>query len=268
MIRCVPVGRVRWIDTDVRGLLRDDSILNESAPNTFREYNTDQMVAVQSPGQPHLVLITKEGEVKPGEYLDPRAKLVVLYDHIRQEVTGSRAAGPEICQPVEPYRAAVDQASMQYLSDHYKDGACTVYGKQEGGKNVITVCVSAAKFNPRNFWNGRWRSKWVCTFANNGEVSIAGTVRANVHYYEDGNVQLTTKTPFTLTCPGGDPKKTAEEVFKAIRKTEVTFHNELEGMYHTMGETTFKALRRALPITRTKIDWDKIRNFKSVVSGK
>jgi len=70
--------------SDVRGLLADESILNDTAPATFREYNTEQMLQVQSPGQSHKFLITKFGEVGKGEYLDPRANLIVSFDHIRQ----------------------------------------------------------------------------------------------------------------------------------------------------------------------------------------
>jgi hypothetical protein len=60
-----------------------------------------------------------------------------------------------------------------------------------------------------------------------------------------------------------DARGLADAVVKAIDKAESNFHKSLETSYNTMGDTTFKALRRVLPITRTKIDWTKIQNYKS-----
>lgn len=42
-----PPGEFMEVVTDVRGLLEDDSIINDTAPATFRQYNTDQMLQVQ-----------------------------------------------------------------------------------------------------------------------------------------------------------------------------------------------------------------------------
>jgi len=249
-----PPGELMEVVTDIRALLPNESMINESAPRTFREYNTEQMVQVESPGHNHKVLITKYGEVADGEYLDPKGGLVLLFDHIKQEVTGKRGISDELETSLEGLRSAFEKHAFEYVGQHYPHGTTTVYGKD----GQIIICISSARFNSHNFWNGRWRSVW--TFQG-GELT--GHFKICVHYYEDGNVQLNTDSTQKVNVgETGNPDAIAAAALKVIAKTEHAFHQSLDVSYNTMGETTFKALRRALPITRTKIDWNKIKNYK------
>jgi len=256
-----PPGELGEVVTDVRALLPDERMINATAGRTFREYNTEQMIAVDSP-KGHKVLITKYGEVSDSEFLDPRGGLVLHFDHIKQQVTSNRPISGELEASSEPLRAAFDKAFQDYVKEHYPNGAATVYAK--GGE--ITIAVSSARFNASNLWNGRWRAVW--TYSN-GE--LVGHFKIVVHYYEDGNVQLNTDTTVKIASPSaGSPDATASAAVRAVQKAEQAFQSSLETNYSTMGDTTFKALRRKLPITQTKIDWDKIKNYKvaSTLGGK
>jgi len=244
------------VTADVRALLPNSSILNESAPQVFRDYNTGQMIQVDSPGQPHKVLITKYGELSNGEYLDPKGQQVVLFDHIKQTVTGNRALqGHELDSSLEPLRLAFERAAFDYAAQHFPHGTTTVYSHQ----GQIVVGISSARFNPNNYWNGRWRSVWTLV-PGSGEMSAQ--FRVVVHYYEDGNVQLNTETNQRASFTEGSPDVSAKNAFVAIAKAEQTYQQLLDSSYQTMGDTTFKALRRALPVTKTRIDWNKIKNYK------
>jgi len=248
-----PPGEFMEVVTDIRALIPNESLINNTAASTFREHNTEQMVIVESPNHQHKVLITKYGEVADGEFLDPKGNQVISYDHIKQQVTGARPISGELNSGLEPLRSAVEKAFFQYASDHFPHGAATVYGKD----GEIIACVSSVRFNPSNFWNGRWRSVW--TFSN-GKLTVH--YKIVVHYYEDGNVQLNTDTIQQFTVETGSPDVTASNIIKAVAKADQSYQQTLDSSYQTMGETTFKALRRALPITRMKIDWNKIRNYK------
>jgi len=252
-----PPGEFLEVVTDVRGLLADDSLINDTAEATFSKWNTDQMLQVVSPNGGHQVLITKYGEVSDREYVDPRGKCVIVFDHIRQELSSSRALSGELDNSVEDLRSAVDDQISSYVSDHYPNGGVTVYAAKEGGSSKVTICSTSSRFNPANFWNGRWRSIWECTVGSKS-VELKGTIYVNVHYFEDGNVQLNTEFKKTLSADGGSSAKAAENIAKVIKKCETEFQNALDSSYQTMGETTFKALRRVLPITRQKVDFPKI----------
>jgi len=55
------------------------------------------------------------------------------------------------------------------------------------------------------------------------------------------------------------PSIASSKIFALIEDEEGKYQTSLNGTYQEMGEKTFKGLRRALPLTRQKLDWDKVR---------
>jgi F-actin capping protein alpha subunit. len=57
------------------------------------------------------------------------------------------------------------------------------------------------------------------------------------------------------------PSASASKILALIADEEGKYQTSLNDTYHEMGEKTFKGLRRALPLTRQKLDWDKVRTM-------
>ena len=50
-------------------------------------------------------------------------------------------------------------------------------------------CNAKLNLTPSFFRNGRWRSVWTVQLEH-GSAEVTGLLKVQVHYYEDGNVQL------------------------------------------------------------------------------
>ena len=88
-----------------------------------------------------------------------------------------------------------------------------------------------------------------------------------MHYYEDGNVRLSTSKTVEVANASG-----ADSVVREIAKAENTFQEELNRAFVQLAEGSFKGLRRQLPVTRQRVEWEKIGGYRvssaSQIGGK
>jgi capping protein alpha len=258
-----PPGEINDVLNDVRAIIADDHALETGIRPALREYNLKQFLTVAVPGQNHQTIISEASIVslndeQEGErYLDPKSYTTFSFDHLRLEASDPQPI--ERDETGEPFRLALETALLKYIADHYADGTGAVLLTSDASKFIIQIVAN--KYNPPNYWSGRWRSQYDVNMSK-GEVT--GKVFIDVHYYEQGNVQLTTSHSPTFTFPttSGPTSTTAQKIINHLENLEGEYQRSLTDVYHEMGEKAFKALRRALPLTRQKLDWDKVLGYK------
>jgi capping protein alpha len=71
-------------------------------------------------------------------------------------------------------------------------------------------------------------------------------------------VRLLTKKDVSLSVSG----KSGSEIIRQIATAEKKYQEDLNKAFGQLSEGAFKGLRRQLPITRQKIEWDKISGYR------
>jgi capping protein alpha len=257
-IRHIPPGEFNEVFNSVRTLVANDSLLKERVVDAIAQYNNEQLTPCKVEND--MVLITEFGNLGGNRYLAPNLRKSFKYDHLKKE--SSDFDSHAIDETAEPWRAALDKALTAHVKDHFPNGVYTVYGSSNGDAITLTVCTEDHKFSPHNFWNGRWRSQFSTTFSGSGKADVKGIMKTQVHYYEDGNVQLVSHKDIKEQISISDEAATAKAILNVIEKSENDYQSSMVEDYKVMSETTFKALRRQLPITRSRIDWNKISDYK------
>ncbi|GHJ85406.1 hypothetical protein NliqN6_1808 [Naganishia liquefaciens] len=124
---------------------------------------------------------------------------------------------------------------------------------------TYTIAIVGNKYNTKNFWTGQWRSLYT---VDPKSGTINGNIHVDVHYFENGNVQLAAKEDVSLSFEV-DGQNAPSAIVTAIAKNEQEYQMKLNTTYDDLGEKNFKSLRRPLPVTRQRVEWEKIAAYKA-----
>ena len=128
------------------------------------------------------------------------------------------------------------------------------------------MCVGTLEGSKENFWQGHSRSEWRLEFAGPALqlAACAGKCAVCVLSFEDGSVQMDFAKEYSGTAAvapvggegGGESVEAAAEAcLVAIETHERAFLAELERQFENF-DAVFRDLRRALPVSRTKFNWN------------
>ncbi|CAK7262816.1 F-actin-capping protein subunit alpha [Sporothrix epigloea] len=250
-----PPGELASVIADIESLTISKPRLFDGLAPSLAKYNEDQFVTVQLPGsasgsQPAIVSVDSRVEAEDTDrYYDPSSAVSFAFDHRTQKASAVQSHAVE-----GELTTSTLKAVATYVKDHYERPAFGVYPLADNSGKLAILIVSN-KYSPQNFWNGRWRSRYVYDPATK---TLEGNIRVDVHYYEDGNVRLLTDKPQSVSVPSASGPAVARE----IAALEKAYQEELNKKFLSLSEGAFKSLRRQLPVTRQKIEWDKVASYR------
>ncbi|KAI0174390.1 F-actin-capping protein subunit alpha [Pestalotiopsis sp. NC0098] len=246
-----PPGELADVIADIKSLTASDPGLVSKLGPAFEKYNEEQFATVKLPGSSQQVIISSHSSLGDGRYYDVESSSSFSFDHTTQKASGAQSHVLEGSQ-ADLVKSTLKSLST-YVSEHYPNAAYGAYPIENDTK--VAIIIVSNKYSPNNFWNGRWRSLYIFDPSSG---SLEGSIKVDVHYYEDGNVRLLTNKPSTASILSG----TGAGIVKEISANEKKYQEELNRGFTSLSEGAFKSLRRQLPVTRQKIEWDKVASYR------
>lgn len=272
-----PPGQLKNVYTDIKGIISAGDELDNSARTFFEQHNHEQLAVthINVDGAEVPVIIAQAARTPSGRYLARRFSLSFVFDHVRETVSDVLPHAP-----LSGFAKDLDEQLDKYVGDHYEISASGVFQQESDEEPVeepagedetqntstrdhecaspLIIHIVGNRYNLRNFWAGRWRSTY--TYDPDTKTFTSAIIRVQAHYFEGGNVQLNTHNTTIPQLKEGTVS--AAQIIGTIASHEQAYQESLDATIESLRERAFRTLRRTLPFTKQKIDWDKAVGYK------
>jgi capping protein alpha len=236
--------------------MASDILTDHVASGIARVSNLKAAKVVTAPSG-HKTLLTPAAEIDPCHYYDATEKTTYGVDHLTLVTRTENIAASQdnslssLCDELQLLANSYANTAYSPTEEH----AAGAYAKE----GIVTIVLTGEKTNLKNFWSGRWTSVWTISDldADADCCTFAGEIKVHVHYFEDGNLQMqsTKFSPVALMSFTSD-SDLAAKVIARIQDEENALQGGLEELYGSMNNETIRSMRRVMPITKTKMEWN------------
>ncbi|KAF2825361.1 hypothetical protein CC86DRAFT_394997 [Ophiobolus disseminans] len=257
-IESAPPGELADVTKAIKSIIENDNVDSKLAP-AFQRYNEEQFTTTKLPGGSTEVLVSEYNSLGDGRYYDVDTQSSFDFDHATGRASAVQShvlesQHEELVYVLIPrHLKSLVKSLTTHTSEHYPTSSHGIF--PTSNDSALAILTVANKYSPTNYWNGRWRSSYIYTPSSG---SLTGTIKVDVHYYEDGNVRLLTNKDVSLSVGSGS----GADVVRQIANVERKYQEDLNRAFGQLSEGAFKGLRRQLPITRQKIEWEKISGYR------
>eukprot|EP00531_Pseudo-nitzschia_arenysensis_P008043 CAMPEP_0116141722 /NCGR_PEP_ID=MMETSP0329-20121206/14529_1 /TAXON_ID=697910 /ORGANISM="Pseudo-nitzschia arenysensis, Strain B593" /LENGTH=239 /DNA_ID=CAMNT_0003636915 /DNA_START=120 /DNA_END=839 /DNA_ORIENTATION=- len=159
-----------------------------------------------------------------------------------------------------PMAKALHESMQEYQKKNFSkpniEAKVFVTSSSTGGSDSLTVHSYAERIDAVNQHSGCWKATWNINTLGSGQAEISGKVYVKSYAYEEGNIQLKIDKEFPATTVKGSDLVGA--LVQQITSWETIILGILASMNDEVSSEHLRSIRRVLPITKTKMNWDAI----------
>jgi len=147
-----------------------------------------------------------------------------------------------------------------YLEKHYssKGVESDFFMKASDDGSTYDIILYAERIKLKQYHAGSWVARYTIVNSDNSITTVNGTVKIHAHSFENGNVQIKSETELpTAAIENTNSSDLVEGIVTQIQKwDEECVLQPLHGVYQDMSTDIMKKMRRVMPVTRTRFDWN------------
>lgn len=154
----------------------------------------------------------------------------------------------------KPLQDELDILRTRFFSSKGLASTCVVHDGDH--QQSLVIKTFAERVDSVNLYAGSWVAQWNIDLQGDDQAQVGGQVRIQSFCFEEGNIQLLSSRDFAaVTVSGSDDVPLSKAIVDQINAFELELLSSLGEVFDQIGDQ-LKSIRRVLPITRTKMEWN------------